>query len=91
MASLLRTDGTRQNIAPQNGTDFQLEELHALLGGYVEVVKLDDGRLLLVNDNGKIKQLAINPQATVLLWEFTDSLADVIVGDAVLCNDHEVR
>lgn len=32
-AKLYKTDGTILEVVPSNGTDFQLEELQAMVGG----------------------------------------------------------
>ncbi len=40
MAKIIKTDGTIVEVTPQNGTDFQLEELQKIVGGYIEVLRL---------------------------------------------------
>ena len=35
MAKIYRTNGDVENVEPKNGTDFQLEELSAIVGGYI--------------------------------------------------------
>lgn len=37
MAKIIKTDGTIVEVTPQNGTDFQLEELQKIVGGYIDV------------------------------------------------------
>ena len=39
MAKIIKTDGTIVEVTPQNGTDFQLEELQKIVGGYIEVLR----------------------------------------------------
>lgn len=53
MATLLKSDGTRKEIQPQNGTDFKLEELQAYVDGYIEIVNLQNGETLVINEDGK--------------------------------------
>lgn len=53
MATLLKSDGTRKEIQPQNGTDFKLEELQAYVDGYIEIVNLQNGEILVINEDGK--------------------------------------
>ena len=89
MGKLLKADGTTVEVQPKNGTDYTLDELQALVGGYIEVVRsYKKGHILVINEEGKLLGLPYNGRATELadidLW-------DCIVGDALLCLDSEVR
>ena len=53
MATLIKADGTRTEIQPKNGTDFKLEELQAYVDGYIEIVNLRNGEILVINEDGK--------------------------------------
>lgn len=83
MAQLIKASGETATVAPKNGHSFTLEELQELVGGYIENVYLDDGRIMIVNEEGKFSGLSLNKKATdiadavILPW-------DVIVGDAVV-------
>lgn len=57
-----------------------LEEAQALVGGYVEVVYLPDGRQMLIDEEGKLKRKPVNVEATMLYGRRND----VIVGDVVV-------
>lgn len=91
MATLLKSDGTRKEIQPQNGTDFKLEELQAYVDGYIEIVNLQNGEILVINEDGK-DRYQTNETATKLArkhraiyyWDWID-------GDVVLCKDEEVQ
>lgn len=82
-AVILRVDGTRDPVTPKNGTDFDLDELQAIVGGWVQVLYLG-AWLLCINEEGKFEHLPRNPAATNLALS---SLAvdDFIVGDALWC------
>lgn len=54
------------NPVPKNGKDFKLDEVQALVGGYVELIRLADGRLMLVDEDGRFKRLAMNDAASRL-------------------------
>ena len=41
MTEIIKTDGTRQPVQPANGSDFTLEEMQAIVGGYIELVELE--------------------------------------------------
>ena len=43
MTEIIKTDGTRQPVQPANGSDFTLEEMQAIVGGYIER-EHDNGR-----------------------------------------------
>lgn len=83
MAWLLKTDKTREQIAPANGRDFTLAELQGYVGGCIDVVRLGT-LLLVVNDDGLLFDLPYNHAASL-------AASGHIVGNAVLCNASEVR
>ena len=80
MAMMLRVEGTQVPIAPA-GPHWKLEELQALVGGYIEVVGTVDGRFLVIDEEGKLKKKPLNIQATRL---YVFGRHDPIVGTALL-------
>lgn len=48
MTEIIKTDGTRQPVQPANGSDFTLEEMQAIVGGYIELVELDGSTTMVV-------------------------------------------
>ena|SRR5256885_2277434 len=66
MATIYRADGTTKEVQPENGTDFNLKEVQAIVGGYVEVIKLKDKRIMIINEEGKLTNLPRNEEATKL-------------------------
>ena len=85
MAILLRANTTTEVVQPNNGTDFSLEELHAFVDGYIEVVQtINPYLILVVDDEGKLKNKPMNYAASLLY-------GDYIVGDALLCESREVK
>lgn len=87
MAKIIKAHGEVLEIEPRNGSDFQLEEMQAIVSGYIEIVYLKDGRLMVINEEGKLNNLAINWEATKLY----DNPYDVIVGDVLVCSDNEIK
>lgn len=81
MVTLYRTDGTIEVVSPANGNEFSLAELQALVGGLIQVVQTHDGRVLICDEEGKLKGKAYNPLATLL---YKHGSGDPIVGDAVV-------
>jgi len=88
-AWLYRTDGTAERAVPRNGRDFGLSEVYELLGiDMVEVVGLNGGKIILLDEEGKLKDRPmVNGPATKLYHESWPLNADDrIVGDAIVCD-----
>lgn len=90
VASVLKTDGSIEEVAPKNGTDFQLDELKGFVEGYIEIVYLRDGSLLVVNEEGKIHGLAPNALASIL-YAVGTGCHDGICGNALWCAKDLIR
>ena len=90
MATIYKTTGEVIEVSPKNGTDFSLEELQAIVGGYIEVVSLRDGRLICVDEEGKLKGYERNHKATDV-FRAAIRTNDFIVGDALVCDVEEVK
>jgi hypothetical protein len=92
VASLMRADGTIQDITPGNGQKFSLKELQTFVGGYIEIQRLPKTReMLVLNEEGKLIGLPRNAQASAI-WQKNYPTAEypigndgLIVGDVVIC------
>ena len=74
-------DELYQKVYPDNGKDFQLKELYSYVGSPIELVKFDE-KFMIINEEGKLKELELNMEATIL----ANTLPyDVIVGNALIC------
>jgi hypothetical protein len=83
MALFIKADGTQAPVEPRNGKVFALGELQSLVGGYIELVQLPDGRIMVVDEDGWHKQLPPN--------EVAGDLADImILGDAVVMAGNQI-
>ena len=67
------------------------------VGGMVEVVQFPNGDLLLLNEEGKLMGLPLNPEAT-LLWKMTfdndnyvTGRKDIVVGPAIYIKKHALK
>ena len=67
------------------------------VGGYVECITFPNGDLLIVNEEGKLKGLPLNPEAT-LLWKMTfdndnyvTGRKDIVVGPAIYIKKHALK
>ena len=90
MAQIIKTSGEVVEVSPQNGTDFQLEEVKAVVCGWVEAINLRDGRLMLCDEEGKLKNKPVNIEATKIFHSALRT-SDFIVGDVLVCKEDELK
>lgn len=91
MATLIKTTGETITINPANGIDFKLDELQKYVGGYIEMVNLQNGEILVINEDGKEVE-DMNEKATDIAHNnHAIFSSDYIAGDVVLCKDEEVQ
>ena len=74
-----------------------LKSAQDFVGGMVECITFPNGDLLIVNEEGKLMNLPLNPEAT-LLWRMTftkDKYAfgydDFVVGPALYIKKHALK
>lgn len=84
-AKIIYTDKEAEDYTPKNGKTFGLTEMQEIVGGYIEPIRLNDGRMIIVDEDGKSKNKAVNIPATNILRRdhFT---TDYIVGTAIVCD-----
>ena len=84
-AKIIYTDKEAEDYTPKNGKTFELTEMQEIVGGYIEPIRLNDGRMIIVDEDGKSKNKAVNIPATNILRRdhFT---TDYIVGTAIVCD-----
>ena len=87
--------GEPQPVSPRNGRSFKLAELYELLDcRTVDVVRLSDELILIIDDEGKFRTPCyLNLLATYLLYQYQPAArgVDSIVGRAMLCHDKQFR
>jgi hypothetical protein len=80
MATLLKSDGQRVE-----GVDIStLKEMQELVGGYIEIVYLPEGKCLIINEEGLLLGLPLNQQATELYGH-------PIVGEVIYAQSSEIN
>ena len=86
----INTDASEFKIIENKKDEPQYREVSKFVGGMVECVQFPNGDLLLVNEEGKLMQLPLNPEATAL-WRATfdndnyiTGRKDFVVGPAIL-------
>jgi len=87
MAQLIPVYGDIEKIHYE-GNEIALERLQELVGGYIQIVYLDNGQMLVMNEDAK----PINPKnewATRLASKFIFA-GDYVAGPAVLLEQGEI-
>lgn len=89
-------DGTEEPITPKAADGlFELEELQAAVGGYIEIQSigyLPNGTSMhmVMNEEGKLKDLPVNGEATVIWWTYCGGPTDSIHGDVLICRGDQL-
>lgn len=73
-----------RKVYPANGTDFKIKELYDFVGSPVEMVPIDENIFMIINEEGKLKDLPLNMTATMISGLYP---RDVIVGHALICGE----
>ncbi len=84
-AFIYQANGEIIPITPKNNVSFTLKEMQDIVGGYIELIYLKDGRLMIVNEEGKMNELKPNPEASKLI------MYDYIVGDVLVTPENFVK
>lgn len=87
---IIKPDGTEITVFPASGLRFELAELQAAVGGYIELVKMKPGygrAMMFVDEDGKYKKYQRNQKATHVanLFPF-----DYICGTAIIVRPEKV-
>ena len=86
----INTNETEFKIIKDKKDEPDLQSAQLFVCGYVECIQFPNGDLLLVNEEGKLMNMPLNPEATTL-WRMTfdndnyvTGRKDVVVGPAIL-------
>ena len=86
----VNTDASEFKIIKDSKDEPSLKEAQEFVGGYVEGITFPNGDYLIINEEGKLKNLPLNPEATAL-WRATfdndnyiTGRNDYVVGPAIL-------
>lgn len=86
MATIIKTNGDRAEITLETDDRQQLAQLQAAVGGFIQIIELTrTQQLLIVNEEGLIDDLPINPTATELAYGYALMAQGGIRGNVVLC------
>ena len=84
-AKIVYPDKESEDYAPKNGRTFELAEMQEIVSGYIEIIRLNDERLIIVNEEGLLQGLPVNIEATNILRR-DHSTTQYIVGNAIVCD-----
>lgn len=88
-AVIVTPSGSMRNLMPMNGKKFSLFELQQYVGGYIEIVYLKKDKILVVDEEGKLKGKPINRIATG--WLNADGIIDYVAGTAILMDSNQMQ
>ena len=93
----INTDAAEFKVIENSKDEPSNEQAQNFVGGYVECIGWPNGDLLIVNEEGKLNNLPLNPEATTL-WRATftkDKYAfgydDFVVGPAIYIKKHALK
>ena len=89
-AKIIYTDKEAEDYTPKNGKTFELDEMQGIVGGYIEIINLKEGRMMIVDEEGKLNNKEVNIPATNILRR-DHYTADYIVGTAIVCGADMVK
>lgn len=89
-AKIVYPDKDTEDYTPKNRATFELEEMQEIVGGYIEIIRLNDGRIIVVNEEGLLQGLPVNIEATNILRR-DHSTTQYIVGNAIVCDSDMVE
>ena len=79
---VIKADGTLERL-DLSESEQELKSLQNAVGGYVQVIELEDDFTMWANEEGKLLNLPVNEIATVI-WEVRFGIGtDIICGDVV--------
>ena len=86
----INTKASEFKIIEDSKDEPSLKEAQEFVGGYVEGITFPNGDYLIINEEGKLMNLPLNPEATAL-WKatfdndnFVTGRNDFVVGPAIL-------
>ena len=91
MATLIKTDGTKQTVYPSNKKGFTYDELIKLIGGScedVEFFSFYDDSCMCIDEMGKFNGQSLNREASRVFLRNLGTY-DAIMGNAILLTEKE--
>jgi len=93
----INTDASEMWYVTNVKDEPNLKQAQDFVGGMVECITFPNGDLLIINEEGKLMGLPLNPEAT-LLWRITfdndnyvTGRKDFVVGPAIYIKKHALK
>jgi len=91
VTQVIAPDGTITTVEPLNGRDFKLVELYThTQSTTVQMIDMPDGRVMWMDEEGKLTGKEPNPVATALVAKWLLP-GDYIAGHALVCTKRMVK
>ena len=90
MAKIIKTTDEVIEVEPKNGTDFRLEELKEIVGGYIQIVYLSNDEIMVMDEEGKLKHKDLNLIASKRFRKDVNRY-DSVVGDVLVCKNNQIK
>ena len=97
MNDKVNTDANEFKIVSDPKDEPDLKAAQEFVGGYVEGITFPNGDYLIINEEGKLKGLPLNPEATTL-WrstftkdKYSFGYDDFVVGPAILIKANALK
>lgn len=91
MGKIIKENGEVYDYLPTNGKSYTLEEMQGIVGGYIEIINLDDDLIMVINEDGKYN-CKMNYEATsVANWYEAIHPMDYISGDVLVTKSEYVK
>lgn len=87
---IIKSNGETIPVEPFDGNVYTLRELQHIVGGFVEIIQLKNGTIMVLNELGKIDGLPYNKVATEMYRDNYRGSYDYIVGDVLICDNKRV-
>lgn len=90
-ATLYTTDSKMKEVRPKNRKTFSVSEMQYYVHGYFEIIPLGDGCVMIINEEGKIKNLPLNETATAIIKTYYPAMKGEILGDVIVCKKSMIQ
>ena len=97
MTDKINTDANEFKIVSDVKDEPDLKTAQDFVGGMVEGISFPNGDYLIINEEGKLMQLPLNPEATTL-WratftkdKYVTGYDDFVVGPAILIKKNALK
>lgn len=89
---VVKADGSKGAVWGADVAEIKYDDLKDAVGGYIEIVQLFDGWIMVCNEEGLLSELPINPVATTLYSNVCGyQNTTPICGDVVVCLKSQVK